>query len=32
VADKTEIRNIIPKLKKIGCTDIVEFPLNKVVL
>ena len=32
VADKKEIRNIIPKLKKIGCTDIVEFPLNKVVL
>lgn len=32
VADKKEIRKIIPKLKKIGCTDIVEFPLNKVVL
>ena len=32
VAKKKEIRNIIPKLKKIGCTDIVEFPLNKVVL
>jgi len=31
VAKKKEIRNIIPKLKKIGCTDIVEFPLNKVV-
>lgn len=32
VADKKEIRKIIPQLKKIGCTDIVEFPLNKVVL
>jgi len=32
VANKKEIRKIIPKLKKIGCTDIVEFPLNKVVL
>jgi len=32
VANKKEIRKIIPKLKKIGCTDIVEFPLNKVVI
>ena len=32
VADKKEIRNLIPKLKKIGCNDIVEFPLNKVVI
>ena len=32
VAKKKELRDIIPKLKKIGCTDIVEFPLNKVVL
>jgi len=32
VADKKEIRNLIPKLKKIGCTDIVEFSLNKVVI
>jgi len=32
VANKKEIRKIIPKLKKIGCTAIVEFPLNKVVL
>ena len=32
VAKKKEIRNIIPKLKKIGCTDIVEFPLNKVII
>jgi len=32
VINKKEIRKIIPKLKKIGCTDIVEFPLNKVVI
>ena len=32
VVKKKETREIIPKLKKIGCTDIVEFPLNKVVL
>lgn len=32
VANKKEIRNLIPKLKRIGCTDIVEFPLNKVVI
>jgi len=32
VANKKEIRKIIPQLKKIGCTDIVEFPLNKVVI
>ena len=32
VANKKEIRKIIPKLKRIGCTDIVEFPLNKVVV
>lgn len=31
VAKKKELRDIIPKLKKIGCTDIVEFPLNKVI-
>ena len=32
VANKKEIRELIPKLKKLGCTDIVEFPLNKVVI
>jgi len=32
VAKKKEIRILIPKLKKIGCTDIVEFPVNKVVI
>ncbi len=32
VVNKKEIRKIIPQLKKIGCSDIIEFPLNKVVL
>lgn len=32
VANEKETRRIIPKLKKIGCTDIIELPLNKVVL
>jgi len=32
VANKKEIRNIIPKLKKIGCRDMVEFSLNKLVI
>ena len=32
VAKEKELREIIPKLKKIGCTDIVEFPLRKVVI
>lgn len=32
VANKKETREIIPKLKKIGCTDIIEIPLNKVVI
>jgi len=31
VAKKKDIRELIPKLKKIGCTDIIEFPLNKVI-
>ncbi len=31
VADKKKTRELIPKLKKIGCTDIVEFPLNLVI-
>ncbi len=32
VVDKKELRSLMPQLKKIGCTDIVEFPLNKVIL
>ena len=31
VAGKREIRELIPKLKKIDCTGIVEFPLNRIV-
>ncbi len=31
VANKKAVRKIIPRLKEIGCSDIVEFPLNKVV-
>ncbi len=32
VAKKQEMRLLIPRLKELGCTDIVEFPLNKVIL
>ncbi|OGG40141.1 ATP phosphoribosyltransferase [Candidatus Jorgensenbacteria bacterium RIFCSPLOWO2_01_FULL_45_25b] len=32
VVNKQDLRNLLPKLKEIGCTDMVEFPLNKVVL
>lgn len=32
VAKKKEIRELVPKLKKIGCRDIIEIPLNKVVI
>lgn len=31
VAKKEEIRELIPKLKKAGCSGIIEFPLNKVI-
>lgn len=31
VVSKKKSRELIPELKKIGCTDIVEFPLNKVI-
>lgn len=32
VAEKGKIREIIPRLKKIGCTDIIEFPLKKLII
>jgi len=32
VVKKKEIRELIPKLKKIGCTDIIEIPLKKVII
>lgn len=31
VAKKEEIRELIPELKKAGCGEIVEFPLNKII-
>ncbi len=32
VSTTKESRNIIPKLKRLGCSDIVEFPLNKITI
>ncbi len=32
VAEIRELRELIPILKKIGCTDIIEFSLNKVIV
>ncbi len=32
VIKEKEARKLIPLLKKIGCTDIIELPLNKVVI
>ena len=32
VAKEKEARKLIPQLKNIGCTNIIEFPLNKVVI
>ena len=32
VIDKKQARELVPQLKKIGCTDIVEFPLEKVIV
>lgn len=31
ILDETIVREIIPKLKKAGAEDIVEYPLNKIV-
>lgn len=31
VLNKKQLRELLPRLKKIGCADIVEFPLEKVV-
>lgn len=30
--NKAEVKDLIPKLKKMGCADIVEFPFDKVIL
>lgn len=32
VLKKRDLRELLPKLKELGCTDIVEVPINKVVL
>jgi len=32
IFDETEVRDVIPKLKSVGATGIVEYPLSKVVL
>jgi ATP phosphoribosyltransferase len=32
ILDESTVRTIIPRLKKAGAQDIVEYPLNKVVL
>lgn len=32
VAPKKDLRRLVPKLKKIGCTDIIEFSLSKVIV
>ncbi|MBF88651.1 MAG: ATP phosphoribosyltransferase [Candidatus Marinimicrobia bacterium] len=31
VVEEAEVRNIIPKLIECGATDIIEYPLNKVI-
>ena len=32
ILDESTVRTIIPRLKKAGARDIVEYPLNKIVL
>jgi ATP phosphoribosyltransferase len=32
IAKKQEMRALIPRLKKMKCADIVEFPVNKIIL
>ena len=32
VINKKQARELVPQLKKIGCTDIAEFPLEKVIV
>jgi ATP phosphoribosyltransferase len=32
ILDEAEVREVIPKLKAVGATGIVEYPLSKVVL
>jgi ATP phosphoribosyltransferase len=32
ILEEREVREVIPKLKAVGATGIVEYPLSKVVL
>ncbi len=32
ILDEREVREVIPRLKAVGATGIVEYPLSKVVL
>jgi ATP phosphoribosyltransferase len=31
IADEREVRDMIPQLKRVGATGIIEYPLNKVI-
>jgi ATP phosphoribosyltransferase len=31
ILDESTVRNIVPKLKQVGATGIVEYPLNKII-
>ena len=31
VADESEVRQLIPQLKRIGAEGLIEYPLNKVI-
>ncbi len=31
IIEEKKVRDLIPQLKKAGATDIIEYPLNKVV-
>jgi ATP phosphoribosyltransferase len=31
VIDEAIVRYLIPELKRVGATDIIEYPLNKVI-
>ncbi|MEK6848201.1 MAG: ATP phosphoribosyltransferase, partial [Nanoarchaeota archaeon] len=32
IMEEKVVRNIIPKLKRVGAQGIVEYPLNKIIL
>ena len=31
IADESEVRELIPQLKRLGAEGIIEYPLNKVI-